>query len=109
MRKLRFEEIINLSTETEPGNNRAGTWIQANRSGSEVVTAQLKISFLLTLKKTTITKQETKPKTSKKGILSLKNWLQVRQILLLFSSVLNGAWNNLLTAYFLYENFTLLK
>lgn len=70
MRKLRFEEIINLSKETELGNNRAGTWTQANRSVSEVVTAQLKISFLFTLKKqTAITKQETKPKTNKKRIL----------------------------------------
>lgn len=102
MRKLRFEDIINLSKETEPSNNRAGTWTQACRARSEVLTAQLKISFLLTLKKQTNNNNRTKNRTKnkQKRYSVTEKPITSQTSITSFSSALNGLWNNLLTAYF---------
>ena len=45
MRKLRFKENINLTKETEPGDQRAGTLTQASWAGSEHLTTQLSFSL----------------------------------------------------------------
>lgn len=57
MRKLRFEETIDLPKEREPGDNRAGTWTQASQLVSNLLIKQLNIfSYIRTTNKQTNTK-----------------------------------------------------